>query len=248
MGGRDVNAIADGPVPKHRRLRELLVTMLVPGEAIPSERELMVRYGVSRATVRKAIDDLVAEGLLQRAQGLGTFAVPPRLETRLHLASFSQDMRRRGRVPSTRLISTGSAEPPAEVTAFLGLPEGGEAWRVVRVRLADDEPIAHEVGWYPLEFMEGTSDQDIVAGSMYEILGARHGQWVDHAEQALWGEVVDDDLSRLLLAPVGTPLLVFRRTSTAAGRPVEHVVSRYRGDRYQVHMELGPDNRSPGAR
>ncbi len=91
--------IHDGPLPKHRQLRELLIEMAVPGQAIPSERELMATYEVSRATVRKAIDGLVADGLLQRTHGLGTFAVRARLETNLHLASFSQDMLRRGLHP-----------------------------------------------------------------------------------------------------------------------------------------------------
>ncbi|MGC3993997.1 MAG: GntR family transcriptional regulator [Propionicimonas sp.] len=241
--GRD--EIIDGPQPKHRQLRELLVALVVPGQAIPSERELMATYGVSRATVRKAIDGLVADGLLQRTQGLGTFAVRPRLETRLHLASFSQDMRRRGRNPSTLLLSLALAEPPKEAAAALGLGPGERAWRLVRVRLADNEPVAHEDGWYPADLLPGLDGQDIAGGSLYEILGTHYGLWVDHAEQTLWGEVADASLARQLAAPQNTPLLVFRRVSSAGGRPIEYVVSRYRGDRYQVHMDLGRDDLSP---
>jgi GntR family transcriptional regulator len=237
--------IIGGPRPKHLQLRDLLIKMVVPGQAIPSERELMATYGVSRATVRKAIDGLVADGLLKRTHGLGTFAVRPRLETRLHLASFSQDMRRRGRNPSTRLLSVGLAEPPAEVASALGLEPGMQAWHVLRIRLADDEPIAHEDGWYPAHLLPGLDRRDITGGSLYEILGQQYGLWVDHAEQTLWGEVADADLARQLAAPLITPLLVFRRISSAGGRPVEYVVSRYRGDRYQVHMELGRDDLSP---
>lgn len=244
MSRTSLTAIVGGPVPKHQQLREVLLTLVVPGQAIPSERELMLTYGVSRATVRKAIDGLVADGLLQRAHGLGTFAVRPRLETRLHLASFSQDMRRRGRTPSTRLISIALAEPPAEAAAALGLVPGVRAWRVQRVRLADGEPIAHEDGWYPSEPLADLDRNDIADGSLYEILGTRYGLWVDHAEQTLWGEAADADLARALAAPVNTPLLVFRRISSAGGRPIEYVVSRYRGDRYQVHMELGRDDLS----
>ena len=239
------NTIVEGPRPKHQQLRELLIGLVVPGHAIPSERELMTTYGVSRATVRKAIDGLVADGLLQRTHGLGTFAVRPRLETRLHLASFSQDMRRRGRTPSTRLVSVALADPPAEAAEALGLEPGAQAWRVLRVRLADNEPIAHEDGWYPAEPLAELDQHDIAGGSLYEILGTHYGLWVDHAEQTLWGEAADADLARALAAPVNTPLLVFRRISTANGRPVEYVVSRYRGDRYQVHMELGRDDLSP---
>lgn len=237
--------IVEGPQPKHQQLRELLVAMVVPGQAIPSERELMNSYRVSRATVRKAIDGLVADGLLQRTHGLGTFAVRPRLETRLHLASFSQDMRRRGLNPSTRLISIAAAVPPTEAAAALGLESGQKAWRVLRIRLADDSPVAHEDGWYPIERLPGLDAHDIAGGSLYEIFSHHYGLWVDHAEQTLWGESADAELARQLAAPVHTPLLVFRRVSSAGGRPIEYVVSRYRGDRYQVHMELSRDDLSP---
>ena len=237
--------IIEGPQPKHLQLRELLVAMVVPGQAIPSERELMATYGVSRATVRKAIDGLVADGLLQRTHGLGTFAVRPRLESRLHLASFSQDMRRRGLIPSTRLLSVSAAVPPKDAAAALGLEDGQKAWRVVRIRLADDSPVAHEDGWYPIDLLPGLDAKDIAGGSLYEILSHDYGLWVDHAEQTLWGESANAELARLLAAPLYTPLLVFRRVSSAGGRPIEYVVSRYRGDRYQVHMELSRDDLSP---
>ncbi|HBY24356.1 MAG TPA: GntR family transcriptional regulator [Propionibacteriaceae bacterium] len=230
--------IHDGPLPKHRQLRELLIEMAVPGQAIPSERELMATYEVSRATVRKAIDGLVADGLLQRTHGLGTFAVRARLETNLHLASFSQDMLRRGLTPSTRLLSLGLALPPAEVATWFGLAPGERAWRLARIRLADDAPIAHEEGWYSTSLLPGLDRHNLTTESLYDILANSYGYWVDHAEQVLWGEAADALLANQLSAPVGTPLLVFQRRSTAGGKRLEYVVSRYRGDRYQVHMDL----------
>lgn len=201
----------------------------------------MTIYQVSRATVRKAIDGLVADGLLQRTHGLGTFAVRPRLESRLHLASFSQDMRRRGLTPSTRILSVSLDRPTREVAAALGLADTDTAWRVVRIRLADGQPIAHEDGWYPAGLLADLDRQDLVGGSLYQIMGEQYGLWVDHAAQTLWGESADATMAALLAAPLHTPLLVFRRISTASGRPIEYVVSRYRGDRYQVHMDLSRD-------
>ena len=240
-----VTGIIDGPLPKHQQLRELIIRLAVPGSAIPSERELMTIYQVSRATVRKAIDGLVADGLLQRTHGLGTFAVRPRLESRLHLASFSQDMRRRGLTPSTRILSVSLDRPTREVAAALGLADTDTAWRVVRIRLADGQPIAHEDGWYPAGLLADLDRQDLVGGSLYQIMGEQYGLWVDHAAQTLWGESADATMAALLAAPLHTPLLVFRRISTASGRPIEYVVSRYRGDRYQVHMDLSRDALSP---
>ncbi len=236
-----VSAILDGPRPKHAQLSDLLAelaaTELGPGAAIPSERELMATYDVSRATVRKAIESLISSGLLHRVPAKGTFVARPRLESNLHLASFSQDMRRRGRIPSTRMLAVEEDQPPADVADALGLGPDGAAWRVHRVRLADDQPVAEENGWYPTDAFPDLDHEDLT-GSLYEVFARRYGLAIDRAEQTLWGECADARLGRRLEAPVGTPLLVFRRVSWAGDRPVEHVVSRYRGDRYQLHMSL----------
>ncbi|MCD4523945.1 GntR family transcriptional regulator [Nocardioides sp. cx-173] len=237
--------LIEGPLTKHAQLSDALAELaareLGPGAAIPSERDLMATYGVSRATVRKAIDGLVSDGLLRRVHGKGTFVSTPRLESRLHLASFSQDMRRRGLEPSTRLLSVELDEPPTEVVHALGLDGDGTAWRVDRVRLADGEPIALEHGWYPRALLPGLDRHDL-GGSLYELFADVFDAPIDAAEQTLWGETADAATARRLDAPLNTPLLVFRRVSSSAGRPMEHVVSRYRGDRYQIHMSLGRDD------
>jgi len=242
--------ITDGPRPKHAQLSDLLADLAVrelgPDAAIPSERELMTTYGVSRATVRKAIERLITDGLLHRIHGKGTFVARPRLESRLHLASFSQDMRRRGLTPSTRSLGIERDRPPADVARALRLGAAGEAWRIERIRLADGQPIALEQGWYPEAALPGLDREDL-GGSLYEVFARRYGFTIDAAEQTLWGESADGTLARRLDAPVHTPLLVFRRVSSAAGTPLEYVVSRYRGDRYQIHMSLGRDGHDPQA-
>jgi GntR family transcriptional regulator len=236
--------IDDGPRPKHAQLSDMLAELAVrelgPDVAIPSERELMTTYDVSRATVRKAIDNLVAGGLLHRIQGKGTFVARPRVESRLHLASFSQDMLRRGLTPSTRLLRVDEERPPPEVVKALRLGARGTAWRIDRVRLADGQPMAIEQGWYPRSLLPDLDTEDLT-GSLYTLFAERYGIVIDAAEQTLWGEAAEGATARRLEAPVHTPLLVFRRLSSAGGRPVEYVVSRYRGDRYQVHMSLGAE-------
>lgn len=253
--------ITEGPRPKHAQLSDALAELAVhelgPEAAIPSERELMAAYDVSRSTVRKAIESLIADGLLHRIHGKGTFVATPRLESRLHLASFSQDMRQRGLRPSTRLLRVERDEPPAEVARALALDgssdraEGGDgandggaadrtAWRIDRIRLADGHPIALEHGWYPHSALPDL-DRHELGGSLYQLFADVYGLTIDSAEQTLWGEVADAATARRLDAPANTPLLVFRRVSRAADRPLEYVVSRYRGDRYQIHMSLGRD-------
>lgn len=242
--------ISDGPRPKHAQLSDALAVLasrdLGPDAAMPSERELMKTYDVSRATVRKSIERLIADGLLTRIHGKGTFVARPRLQSRLHLASFSQDMRRRGLTPSSVLLGIEPDAPPTDVAAALDLEPDELAWRIDRVRLADGQPIALETGWYPQAALPDLDRRDL-SGSLYEIFETSYQFVIDAAEQTLWGESADTAIAKRLDAPLHTPLLVFRRISCAGERPLEYVVSRYRGDRYQIHMSLGRDGLGPGS-
>lgn len=237
----------DGRVPKHARLRALLLEQVGSSwqahAGIPSERELMAAHGVSRATVREAIGRLVEEGVLYRVHGSGTFVAGPRIQSTLHLASFTQDMRRRGLEPSTILRSARLEVATAEVASALELTEGdaASAWRVERLRLAGGVPMALEVAWYPPAVVPDLGSRDLT-GSLYALLADDYGVRIDRAEQTAWAEAADVALAEPLGVDAGAPLLVFRRTSaTGEGRAVEHVTSWYRGDRYQVHMSLTGD-------
>lgn len=239
----------DGRVPKHARLRAALLDDIgstwQAHAAIPSERELMAAHGVSRATVREAIGRLVEEGVLYRVHGSGTFVAGPRVQSTLHLASFTKDMRRRGLEPATVLRSVGLEAATAEARSALGLPEGDDgvapAWRVERLRLAGGVPMALEVGWYSPAVVPDLDSHDL-AGSLYALFAEVYGVRIERAEQTAWAEGADVELAAALGVDAGAPLLVFRRTSaTGDGRAVEHVTSWYRGDRYQVHMSLSAD-------
>lgn len=233
--------ITDGARPKHAQLRDVLAAMcttdLDPDTAIPSERELMDAYAVSRATVRRAIEALTREGLLRRVQGKGTFVARPRVESHLHLASFTEDMRRRGLEPSTRVVRAHSSPPPVEVARFLGLSAGERAWRLERVRLAGEEPMAFEISWYAVHLLPDLDRHDLT-GSLYTILADGYDLAVDTAEQTVWAQAADERLARHLDIAVGAPVMSFDRRGSSAGRPVECAVSHYRGDRYQLHVTL----------
>jgi GntR family transcriptional regulator len=234
-----------GPTAKHTQLAAILTALaqdeLAPDSPIPSERELMARFGVSRATVRQAIGTLVEQGRLYRVQGKGTFVAGDRVESQLHLASFTQDMRRRGLDPATLVRSVVRQLPTPAARAALGLAAGAKAWRVERLRLAGGLPMALEVGWYPIELVPGLAEEDL-SGSLYALLGTRYGLVVDRGEQTVWSEAADPPTAAALEMVPGSPLMVFRRTSAAGPRTVEHVTSWYRGDRYQVHMTLHRDS------
>jgi GntR family transcriptional regulator len=235
--------IVDGVVPKHEQLRGRLTELaarLPPGSPLPGERQLCVEHGVSRITVREAIGQLVSEGVLVRVRGKGTFVAERAARSRLHLASFTKDMRRLGLHPSTVVLAVARLVPPPGTRRALELPAGAPAWHVRRLRLADGQPMSMDDGWYTAELLPGLDQKDLT-GSLYTLLAEEYGCTIDRAEQTVRAAESDRETCALLGVPAGRPLLVFDRVSYSAGRPVEHAQSTYRGDRYELQMtvELG---------
>ena len=241
----DLPVLEAGPVSKTAQLRsileELVTTSLAPHAAIPPERKLMTRYGVSRSTVREAIRQLVEEGVLYRVQGKGTFVAGERVQSDLHLASFTEDMRRRGLVPATIVRSSRLIEAPLAVRAALGLGAGAPVLEIERLRLADGVPMALERGYYPAELLPELGEKDLTR-SLYATFATEYGLRIDNAEQAVWAEAADVQIAGTLGIAAGAPVMVFRRTSSAGSAFLEHVTSWYRGDRYQIHMTLNPQH------
>ncbi|MFF5100059.1 MULTISPECIES: GntR family transcriptional regulator [Actinosynnema] len=232
--------IVDGPKPKHAQLRDILRAVAdeaPPGSAIPSERDLATRYRVSRITVRAAIGQLVSEGLLTRAKGRGTFTAKRRMDVQLYLESFTDDMRKRGFTPSSEVLRCAEEPAPVSAASALGLAPGEDACAVVRLRRADGVPLTVERGWYSPRVVPGLPAHDLT-GSLYAIVADAYGVQLDHAEQTAWAEGADRATARLLGVREGSPLLVFRRIASSGGRPVEDMTSWYRGDLYQVTMQL----------
>ncbi|MBC3763271.1 GntR family transcriptional regulator [Quadrisphaera oryzae] len=238
--------VVEGPVPKREQLiailRRTAVEDLAPDQPVPSERELVDRHGVSRQTVREAIGQLVHEGVLHRVHGKGTFVAARQVQTHLHLASFTQDMRRRGLAPSTRVLHAEAADPPAGVATALRLATSrseaaASVWRVERLRLADGVPMALEESWFPVRLVPGLLDHDL-AGSLYTLLGREYGLVPSTGDQVLTAEAATRAQAELLRTAPGAPLLVFTRTTSAGDVVVEHTTSRYRADRYSVRTTL----------
>jgi GntR family transcriptional regulator len=238
---RRTRPLADGPVPKHVQLREILETAareeLAAHAPIGSERALMKGYGVSRATVREAIGQLVSDGVLYRVHGKGTFVAAARVDSQLHLASFTEEMRRRGLEPTTRVVDVALTTPPKRAAVELGLGRDERVWRLERLRIAAGEPMALELGWFPERLLPGFDDHDL-SESIYTLFAQTYDLVVDSAQQSVWAESADDRQAELLGVDARAPLLAFRRTSLAGHVAVEHNLSWYRGDRYQVHMSL----------
>ncbi|MBP2472923.1 GntR family transcriptional regulator [Crossiella equi] len=240
--------LVEGPTPKHAQLREILRRLaeehLPPGSPVPSERDLATHYGVSRLTVREAVGQLVTEGLLSRVRGKGTFTARPRVEAQLHLASFTEDMRRRGMEPATEVLDFAEVVPPENTAAALGLRPHEPAYWLFRLRLANGTPMAVERGWYNPRELPGLLQQNL-SRSLYGLLAETYRVQLDNGRQTVLADGADPSTARLLGIRPGSPVLVFRRVSTSGGRPVEDMTSWYRGDLYQVTMQL--DRNLPGS-
>jgi GntR family transcriptional regulator len=205
------------------------------GEALPPERVLSERLEVSRTTVRKALDELTARGLVTSRHGSGNFVAAHLEQPLARLSSFSEDMRARGRRPGFLWLERGVHVPSPEEVIALGLASGERVSRFVRVRLADDEPLAIERATIAARHLP---EPAAVEGSLYAALQARGLEPV-RALQHLRAAAVGAADAQHLGIPPGSPVMATVRYGYLAdGRPVEFTRSVYRGDRYDFVAEM----------
>jgi GntR family transcriptional regulator len=223
--------------PTARAARDRLaseVEAMQPGERLGTERELAERLEVARSTVRAALADLERNGLVRRARGRagGIFAPDRKVDRDLtSLASLPHYLRRQGFESDARVLSTATLAADAETAAALGVDLVLE---IVRVRLADGDPISLERASFPAERFPGLLDRSL-AGSLYELLQAEYGLEPGEAEERIEVVTAGADEARLLGVARGAPLLTVARTTwDADGRPFERSHDLFRGDRARI--------------
>ncbi|MCA3227336.1 MAG: GntR family transcriptional regulator [Burkholderiales bacterium] len=238
LGPLDVKSSQPLYLQLQRALRRAIAEGWIgPDDALPSERQLAADLGISRITVRKAMDSLSGEGLLVSRRGSGNFIAPTaHIEKQFgKLTSFSEDMRSRGFEPSTKWLSQSSSTVRSEEMLKLGLGPGSLVYRFHRLRFADGRPMAIEVAT-----VAGTalSSEHLAGDSLYEALDQTVGRPV-RALQRLSAVLLDDEQAQLLHAePDSAGLLVERIGFGRDGRAIEMSISVYRGDTYDFVAEL----------
>lgn len=229
----------DRPTPLYQQLqlavREAIVRRtLRPDEALPPERDLAEALSVSRITVRKAFDSLVAEGLLIRRQGAGTFVAARVEKSFSKLTSFSEDMAARGRKVTSSWLNRSKGSVTPEESLTLGLSPGAAVYRFHRIRYADELPMALEYSSVPASCLPGL---EAVGDSLYDALAAT-GSRPNRALQRLRAVLFTAEQAALLgIAPQSAGLLIERR-AFHNGQAVEVTQSFYRGDAYDFVAEL----------
>ena len=216
-----------------------LIEQLGVGDAIPSERVLSADMGISRLTLRAALDDLVREGYLIRRRGSGTFVSEPKIAQELTLTSFTEDMRRRGLHPASRTLELKVVPAGARLGRFLHVSPSEPIVVAKRLRLADHETMAIETLHVRDGLVPGLSGEDLEERSFYELLRDRHGIVVVGGTQTIEPTVTNEEESEALGVPLHSPAFLFERFShSEAGDIVEYVHSIYRGDRYRLVTDL----------
>jgi len=229
-----------GPAPLYRQLADRIAAaiaaqQLPQGQALPAERALCERLGLSRTTVRKAVEALAARGLVAARHGSGTF-VAARLDQPLaRLSSFTDDMRARGRFAGSRVVDRGVRFPSPDEAVALALTGGEQVTFLVRVRLADGEPLALEHATVPERVLP---DPAAVGESLYAALQARGVAPVRALQRLRAAMASARDAAHLGIASGSAVMATVRHGYLADGTPVEFTRSTYRGDRYDFIAEM----------
>ncbi len=233
------------PLPYYEQLAELLRREITDKQAqgepfqLPSENELAEKHGLSRATVRHALDELEHDGWIYRQKGVGSFAPVRRFEQDLtQLVSTTEDMRQRGWPLLTRMVSLQQVPAASHVARALEIGSAAEVYEVCRLRLVDDVPISVQTAYLPAALCPKLEENDLAA-SLYQLLESRYGLRLWSGRETLRARGATKHEARLLDVAEGTPVMHAERITYAAnGLAVEYLEAIWRGDRYDFKVTL----------
>ena len=238
----DLRVDRSSPVPLYFQLAQQLEAaiehgLLTPGSLLGNEIELAARLGLSRPTVRQAIQSLVDKGLLVRRRGVGTQVVHSQVKRPLELSSLYDDLESAGQRPATNVLVNTVVAASAEVAAALGVAEGAEVHRVERLRLAHGEPMAYLTNYLPPGLLDLDTAQ-LEATGLYRLMRTA-GITLHSARQSIGARAATAAEADRLTEPEGAPLLTMQRTTyDDTGRAVEFGDHIYRPTRYSFEFQL----------
>ncbi|SIT47913.1 Transcriptional regulator, GntR family [Paraburkholderia piptadeniae] len=237
---------ADDRLPRYQRLRDEMVALIAarhwkPGEAIPTEQALAKSYDVAVGTVRKAVDLLVAEGLLERFQGRGTFVRRASFDSSLFRFFRFQTRQGERRIPQSRILRREVVDAPSAVAATLQISSSARVIQMSRLRLIDDVPMLAEEIWLPYVRFAAFAQMDLneVGDLLYPVYEAQCNQVVASATETLTVEAIDPLHARLLRIEPGTPAVVIERLAYGYDRqPLEWRRSRGPASEFIYQAEI----------
>lgn len=227
-------------IPLHIQLKSLIEQKILNGEytdKIPSERELMNEYYVSRSTVREAVNQLVIDGILEKRHGKGTFiSLKPIQDWLGNLSSTTETIRRMGMSPGAKLILCETVVLPGNLQKQIGLEK---AFFISRIRYADAIPVGIEKHYYPIEIGEKLIKYDLNKETLYDLLERELSIPSLEAEQVIKSGIVTKEDAAYLGIPLNTSMLIAERKLTdAQGNFLEFEHASYRSDMYSFKIQL----------
>lgn len=250
MNAARLQALAATPlvpsnVPLYKQLGHILREAILGnrvavGEMLPTEQALIERYGVSRVTVRQALQELTADGLIRRQRPKGSVVVRNRPRAGSGWTfELLQDVVAFGEQTRVRIISFAESPAPAEVSRTFGFAYPVKLPRVYGLRLLKGEPLSEFTFWLTPTVASQLTRDDLTQPTLFSVIESRLGIRLCEADQTVWCEPAGKQLASLLRMRRSAPVLGIQRVYMAEGRmPVEVAVSRFRGDRYQLHHAL----------
>jgi GntR family transcriptional regulator len=234
-------------IPYYQQVADLLRREISERESqdeiyqLPSENELAERHGITRATVRHALDVLEQDGWIYREKGKGSFAAVRRVEHELtQLVSTTEDMRRRGWSLTTRVVSLEQVSSSPYVAHTLELPVGAPVYELCRLRIVDDEPLSLQTAYLPVELCPKLEENDLTS-SLYRLLETRYGLRLWTGKEVLRARCTAPHEAQLLQIRDNSPVMYMERVTYAAnGIAVEYLEAVWRGDRYDFKVTLAP--------
>lgn len=207
------------------------------GDRLPSERELSVKFGVSRMTLRQAIQTLADEGILERKIGSGTYVANEKVQEKMSgTTSFTDIMESQNRTPSSKTISFFRSPASSSEAENLGLKKGDQILRMERIRYADNVPICFEVASIPADIVKSFSKEEIT-DSFYHTLKQK-GMEIGRANQTVTAILASEQIADYLEVKRGDAILRLRQISYLAdGQPFEYVRTQYVGSRFEFYLE-----------
>lgn len=213
--------------------------MLREGDKMPTEEEVGRLFSVSRITVRQAMNELANAGYIVRMQGKGSYVSAKKTDLQLnYLQGFSEEMRAKGMVPSTKLTVCEIESATETIAHKLAIEPGTQVYSFERIRYANETPMAVEHVRIPFFLCPGLTNFDL-SGSLYRILSEQYNLRPEYASQDIEAAAANATSAEQLGLKLGAPSLRISRVSyLPGGMPLEYALSIYRGDRYSFHVDM----------
>jgi len=231
-------------VPIYAQLEEYIKKNIkegvyLSGESLPTERELTELFGVSRMTIRQAITNLAHQGVLYKTHGKGAFVSKEVIEKKMEIESFSEDMEKRGLVPSSKLLYFEKITPDNQISQKLQLSENEQVYFLSRIRLANDEPMAIEYSYLPEKYYPDLMKYNLMKCSLYTLMKQEYHSDFNYMKQNIKAATISKKEAELLLNKSrGFGLISFRTIFNEDEIPIEYTKTIYNPDRYTFNLMI----------